>query len=71
MCSVLPGSVLESLHLHASRGPLAAAADALGRVMLLDAASGAVLRVLKGALPVQVGEFLAFGVYVGSTLYSP
>ena len=31
------------------RGPLAAAADALGRVMLLDAASGAVLRVLKGA----------------------
>jgi hypothetical protein len=31
------------------RGPLAAAADALGRVMLLDAGTGVVLRVLKGA----------------------
>lgn len=38
----------------ACRGPLAAAADALGRVMLLDAASGAVLHVLKGALHAHV-----------------
>lgn len=42
--------LLKVRYLLACRGPLAAAADALGRVMLLDAASGAVLRILKGAL---------------------
>ncbi|KAK9827282.1 hypothetical protein WJX81_008183 [Elliptochloris bilobata] len=46
----------------APRGPLAAAADALGRVMLLDAASSAVLRVLKGYRDAQLAWLLMPGL---------